>query len=76
MHLFVFLARFEPGTTYPEHVHPDGEEVYVLSGEFVDQDKSYGQGSYLHYPPRTIHKPSSPQGCELLVIFHGGPVRS
>jgi ChrR Cupin-like domain len=27
-----FLLRFEPGGNYPYHIHPAGEELFVLSG--------------------------------------------
>ena len=28
-----FLLKFEAGASYPNHIHPAGEEVYVLEGE-------------------------------------------
>ncbi|HJY12535.1 MAG TPA: cupin domain-containing protein, partial [Flavobacterium sp.] len=28
-----FLLKFEAGASYPNHMHPAGEEIYVVEGE-------------------------------------------
>lgn len=29
------LLKFEPGSTYPAHNHPGGEEIFVLEGDII-----------------------------------------
>jgi quercetin dioxygenase-like cupin family protein len=66
------LLRLAPGKAYPRHKHTVSEEVFVLEGIYVDpdmdQEKEYGAGSYLYYPPGSDHYATSPTGCTFLVI--------
>lgn len=64
------LVRYAPGSSFPEHQHPGGEEILVLSGVFSDAAGDYGAGSYLRNPPGSRHAPRSAQGCEMLVKLH------
>ena len=68
-----FLVRFAPGKGYPKHRHPDVEEVYVLEGTYLDMGREYGGGSYLYYPPNSVHAPISPTGCTIMVMSHKKP---
>jgi quercetin dioxygenase-like cupin family protein len=61
------LVRFDAGSSFAEHGHPDGEEILVLAGVFSDEDGDWGPGSYLLNPDGTRHTPSSAPGCELFV---------
>jgi anti-sigma factor ChrR (cupin superfamily) len=63
------LLRFEPGAAYAAHRHPEGEEYFVLAGSLEDGGKSYGAGTYVKHPPRSVHRPSSKEGCLLLVTL-------
>jgi hypothetical protein len=71
------LVRFDAGSSFAEHGHPDGEEVLVLSGIFSDGDGDWGPGSYLLNPDGTRHTPWSSGGCELFVKLqqYAGPRR-
>jgi len=31
------VVRYEAGATFSEHIHPRGEEIFVLEGEFADE---------------------------------------
>lgn len=31
------FVRYEAGASFPEHAHPNGEEIVVLEGEFCDE---------------------------------------
>lgn len=66
------LLRFEPGTHYPTHTHPSGEEYFVLSGTLDDLGESFGPGSYIHHPPGSTHTPRSAAGCEVLIFLPAG----
>jgi len=59
---FIRLLRFAPGTRFPRHDHPGGEEIFLLDGALEDEFGRYGKGSWLRYPPDSTHEPFSPEG--------------
>jgi len=61
------FVKFEPNSFFPQHQHPQGEEVYVLEGVFSDENGDYPAGSYLRNPPGSQHKPFTREGCTLFV---------
>jgi anti-sigma factor ChrR (cupin superfamily) len=61
------LVRYAPGTVFPAHGHPGGEEILVLDGVFQDESGDYPAGSYMRNPPGTHHTPASAQGCLIFV---------
>ena len=71
------LVRFEPGATFGDHGHPQGEEILVLEGTFFDETGSWGRGWYLVSPAGTNHAPFSAGGCTLFVKLQqfAGPGR-
>jgi anti-sigma factor ChrR (cupin superfamily) len=63
----VALVKWEPGTRFNEHMHPGGEEIFVLSGTFSDELGDYKAGTWLRNPPGSTHKPYSEEGCTIYV---------
>lgn len=61
------LVRYAPGSVFPEHAHPDGEEILVLEGSFSDDSGEHGPGTYLRNPDGSRHAPRSEGGCTLFV---------
>lgn len=61
------LVQFMPGSAFPQHAHPQGEEIFVLEGVFSDERGDYPAGSYLRHPPGSAHAPFSKEGCVLFV---------
>ena len=61
------VVRYEPGATFSQHAHPQGEEIVVLDGEFADEHGVYPAGTYIKNPPGSAHSPQSPAGCTLFV---------
>ena len=61
------LVRYYPNSDFPEHQHPDGEEILVLSGTFSEAGKDYPAGWYLRNPPDSQHQPSSKEGALIFV---------
>ncbi len=61
------IVRYEPGAIFSEHIHPKGEEIFVLEGTFSDESGDYPQGTYLRNPPGSSHSPFSKDGCLLFV---------
>ncbi len=67
------LVRFDPGAEFPEHAHPDGEEILVLDGVFSDESGDYAAGSHILNPDGTRHAPRSERGCTLFVKLRQYP---
>jgi anti-sigma factor ChrR (cupin superfamily) len=61
------VVRYDPGSSFSPHLHPLGEEIYVLEGVFSDEHGDYPAGTYLRNPPGSKHSPRSEPGCVLLV---------
>jgi anti-sigma factor ChrR (cupin superfamily) len=74
MHLHHFgvvgtaLVRWEPNTIFNPHVHPGGEEIYVLEGVFHDEHGSYPKGTWIRSPRYSRHAPfTKSQGAVIYV---------
>jgi len=63
-----FLLKFGPGSSYPVHNHPAGEEVYVLEGEVRFGNNQLNIGDYLYTAPGDRHSVFSKTGCVLLFV--------
>ena len=61
------IVRYAPGSQFPAHGHPGGEEILVLDGVFQDESGDYPAGSYMRNPPGTHHTPASAPGCVIFV---------
>ncbi len=61
------LVRYAAGSAFPEHPHPEGEEIFVMDGVFSDESGDHPAGSYLRNPPGSAHSPHSATGCLLFV---------
>lgn len=61
------IVKYVPGSQFPSHMHPGGEEIFVLDGTFCEGDKEYPAGWYLRNPPGSAHQPSSAEGAVIFV---------
>ena len=61
------IVRYAPGSRFPGHAHPGGEEELVVSGTFADEEAQYPAGWYLRNPPGSSHRPVAPDGAEIFV---------
>jgi anti-sigma factor ChrR (cupin superfamily) len=61
------IVRYEPGSVFPRHPHPDGEEILVLDGVFGDEHGLYPAGTFVLNPEGFEHAPFSVDGCTLFV---------
>ena len=50
-----FLMRYEPGSRSPAHIHPDGEEIYVVAGKGRLDDLPIQAGDFIYTPPGDAH---------------------
>lgn len=64
---FVSLVRYARGVQFVPHVHPGGEEIYVLEGAVEDDEGRYAASSWIRNPPLSQHAPFSLDGCLLYV---------
>lgn len=65
------LVRYEPHSTFSEHVHGGGEEILVIDGVFADEHGAYFAGSYLRNPVGTAHTPKiGSEGTTIFVKLH------
>jgi len=61
------VVRYEAGAAFSVHIHPRGEEIFVLDGEFADEFGSYPAGTYIRNPSGSRHSPFSSIGCTLFI---------
>lgn len=61
------IVRYESNSFFQEHIHTLGEEIFVLEGDFFDENGIYPKGTYLRNPPGSKHSPGSHKGCILFV---------
>lgn len=67
------FVSYAPNSYFPHHMHPGGEEIFVLSGTFSADDKHYPAGWYLRNPPASGHKPYSDEGAVIFVKLRQMP---
>jgi anti-sigma factor ChrR (cupin superfamily) len=63
----VALVRWAPGTRLGTHRHQGGEEIFVLSGTFQDENGDYPAGTWIRSPHLSEHAPFSDEGCLIYV---------
>ena len=61
------VVKYLPSSSFPKHIHPMGEEIYVLEGIFSDEHGDYPAGTYLRNPPNSYHSPFSREACTIFV---------
>ena len=69
------VVRYDPASRFPEHDHPDGEEILVLEGVFSDEHGDWRAGTFLLNPEGFRHTPFSEPGCLLFVKLRQFPGR-
>jgi anti-sigma factor ChrR (cupin superfamily) len=63
------LLQVTPGPLGELHSHETIEQIYVLDGEFFDDEASYGPGDFVVRMPGTMHRAGSRGGCTMMVIY-------
>lgn len=61
------VVQYKPRSKFHRHIHPLGEEIFVLDGVFQDENGWYDKGTYIRNPPGSAHTPYSDEGCTLFV---------
>ena len=65
------LVRWAPNTVFNPHVHPGGEEIYVLDGVFHDEFGFYPKGSWIRSPRYSKHAPFTKEEGALIYVKVG-----
>ena len=60
------LVQFPPGSAFKKCTHDRGEELLVLTGDFSNNGKKYGPGTYVRNPPNKKFTSATKDGCALL----------
>jgi anti-sigma factor ChrR (cupin superfamily) len=65
------MTRLEPGASIPAHIHNKADEtVFVISGDFIEENVEYGPGSFFAAAAGVPHGPHrSSKGCVVLTTF-------
>ena len=63
------LVRLDPGTDYPPHRHAGREELYLLDGELMIDDKKIYPGDYVRAEADSVdHRVWSKTGCTCVLM--------
>ena len=63
------LVRLAPGAEYPPHRHAGPEELYLLQGELIIDDKKLYPGDYIRAEAGSVdHRVWSETGCTCLLL--------
>ena len=65
------ILKIEPNWVDKGHYHTAFEWVYVLEGSMEDEKGIHRKGDFLINTTEGIHKPSSREGCQLIIIWSG-----
>ena len=67
------IVRYDAGARFHAHEHPEGEEIFVLSGTFSDERGDFRAGTFMLNPEGFRHAPFSELGCVLFVKLRQYP---
>jgi anti-sigma factor ChrR (cupin superfamily) len=56
-HEHVALVKWPKGERFQAHRHFGGEEIFVVSGEFIDEQGRYPKGHWIRSPHMSAHTP-------------------
>jgi quercetin dioxygenase-like cupin family protein len=63
------LVRLAPGTDYPPHCHAGVEELHLLQGELMVDEKKFYPGDYIHADAGSMdHRVWSETGCTCVLL--------
>jgi anti-sigma factor ChrR (cupin superfamily) len=64
-----FLMKMDPGAHSPKHSHKQLEEIFVLQGDFYDEEHRYEAGQYCIRAIGAEHETRSENGGVVLLIY-------
>ena len=65
------LVKWAPDTIFNPHVHPGGEEIFVIKGVFYDEHDRYPTGTWIRSPRYSKHAPFTKSEGALIYVKTG-----
>ena len=65
----VRLVRYPAGVINPRHTHPCGHGMYVLDGNLVTHDGTYGPGTFVWFPEGELMEHGASAEGDATVLF-------
>ena len=63
------LVKMDPGATFPDHVHAEAEECYIIEGDLHMEGQEFGVGDYIRADAHSVHHAiSTKNGCLCIVM--------
>ena len=66
-------VRMQGGTRGKAHLHPKGEELFMLVGEVSSGGEELGPGDYLYTPPGAWHFAAARTDCRFVLVLPALP---
>ncbi len=63
------MMKIEPGPMGLLHAHREIEQIYVMEGDFFDDEAHYRPGDFVVRMPGTMHRAGSKAGCMLMIVY-------
>ena len=63
------LLQVRPGPFGQAHSHDTIEQIYVLEGDFFDEEATYGPGDFVLRMPGAMHRTGSNNGCTMVLVY-------
>jgi anti-sigma factor ChrR (cupin superfamily) len=63
------VTKVGPGPLGEMHAHDTIEQIYVIEGDFFDDDASYGPGDFVLRMPGTMHRAGSKNGGTMFIVY-------
>ncbi len=63
------LLNIKPSPLGVLHAHVEIEQIYVMEGDFFDDDASYSAGDFVLRMPGTMHRAGSQNGCTMMIVY-------
>ena len=63
------VMQIESGPFGVAHSHDSIEQIYVLEGDFFDDEATYGPGDFVVRMPGAMHRAGSKDGCTMVIFY-------
>lgn len=66
---FFQLVRYPAGVVNPKHTHPCGHAIFVLEGQLVTHQGTYGPGSFIWFPEGEVMEHGATPNEDVTVLL-------
>jgi anti-sigma factor ChrR (cupin superfamily) len=63
------VTKVGPGPLGEMHAHDEIEQIYVIEGDFYDDDACYNPGDFVLRMPGAMHRAGSKNGCTMFIVY-------